>query len=349
MRFTSKISMDDLKMKDFISLAFRAYKENLNGLPSFCRLVMLEVFECCDYETGSISITSLDKLARENFYVEPARGRQKEEINGDTLRNALRTIKKAKSEYFQFTTVNQKIVIKMPFLRDLFQSFFNETQEAASILAADVAAVTTLTQSSESPVFDPIVTADVAEVLAAASSSDSNNAPTHACVKTNPTKPNNNNSVLDEVDSKQPIADDFYPSQFIIEKAMGMGLSKVIEPAEIEKFIAFNKATGSLWKNYDYVFLTWLQRDAEREQAKALAEQQVKPKYSFNTNHTGHLNHGQSRNNEKSTASQRVIDAYRKDGLEFCARTNRFTERANTSTHAVPIQYIDIDSLGPID
>ena len=337
-------------MKDFSTLVFSSYKKNLIGLPSFCRLVMLEVFEYCDLTKGTILISSLDKLARDHFQVDSVRGRQKEEINGDTLRNALRTIKKAKSDHFQFTIVNQKIMIEMPFLRDLYQLFLNETQEVAAILAADVSAATTHAQSSESPVLDPIVAEDVAGVLAAASLSEPINAPIHACVKTNPTKPNNNNTELDEtVDFKKTIADDFYPSKFIIEKAMGMGLSKVIEPAEIEKFIAFNKATGSLWKNYDYVFLTWLQRDAEREQAKALAEQQVKPKYSFNTINTGHFNHGQSRNSEKSTASQRVIDAYRKDGLEFCARTNRFTERAHAATHAVPIQYIDIDSLGPID
>ena len=337
-------------MRDFTTEALGAIKTNLAGLNSFCRLVMYEVLDYCDYSSGTISISSLDKLARDDFQVDPIRGRQKEVINGDTIRNAFRTIKKAKPDHFKFTTVNQRISIEMPFLRELYHSIYGEIQEVAAILAADVSAATTHAQSSESPVLDPIVAEDVAGVLAAASLSEPINAPIHACVKTNPTKPNNNNTELDEtVDFKKTIADDFYPSKFIIEKAMGMGLSKVIEPAEIEKFIAFNKATGSLWKNYDYVFLTWLQRDAEREQAKALAEQQVKPKYSFNTINTGHFNHGQSRNSEKSTASQRVIDAYRKDGLEFCARTNRFTERAHAATHAVPIQYIDIDSLGPID
>ena len=335
---------------DFPHKAIILYKKNISGLSGFCRLVMYELLEYINLESGTITINSLDKLSRDDFQVDPLRGRQKEVINGDTIRNAFRTIKKAKPDHFKFTTVNQRIIIEMPFLRELYQSIYGETQEVAAILAADVAAVTTHTQSSESPALHPILAEDVAGELAAASMSQPINAPTHACVKTNPTKPNNNNSELDDLlDSKKPIADDFYPSEFLIEKALGMGLPKVTDPDEITKFIAFNKATGSQWKQYDYVYLTWLQRDAEREKAKQAAEQQLKPTYSSNSNNTGKPHHGPYSTGSKSTASQRVIAAYSKEGLEYCAQTNRFKERAGATTHINPIQYIDIDSLGPIE
>ena len=88
--------------KDFPMLAFGAYKNKLAGLPSFCRLVMFEVFEYCDYKTGVISIGTLDEVAHNDFYVTPSPGRKNEAINGDTIRNAFRTIKKSKPEHFKF-------------------------------------------------------------------------------------------------------------------------------------------------------------------------------------------------------------------------------------------------------
>ena len=136
-------------MRDFSQHAFSAYKENLAGLPSFCRLVMLEVFEYCEYQSGIISICSLEKLASDNFRVDPLRGRQKEIITSDTIRNAFRTIKKAKPDHFKFSTVNQRIVIEMPFIRELYAFFHSETPKLAAVLATDVAAVQTQSQIDE--------------------------------------------------------------------------------------------------------------------------------------------------------------------------------------------------------
>ena len=85
-------------MKDLSVLAFGAYKKNLSGLPSFCRLVMLELFEYCDHAAGTISINSLDKLARDSFYVDPLRGRVQENITGDTIRNAFRKNRRTQRE-----------------------------------------------------------------------------------------------------------------------------------------------------------------------------------------------------------------------------------------------------------
>ena len=319
---------------NFTKQLFCTYKQALSGLPSFCRLLMLEAFEYYDQSTDIITITSLDKLARDHFQVDAERGRQKENVNGDTLRNAFRTIKKFKSDYFLFTTVNQQIVIDMPFMRELKQSFFTKNKEVAAIVSTDVAAVTTLSQHGEETVFDRIDATIDASDLAAASFST----PINVYAQINPTKFNNNNKpVSDECpDLKKQIADDFYPAQFVIEKAQELGFSKVIDEEEINKFILFNKASGNLWKCWDYVYLIWLQRDAERERAAIIKEQELqkKPIYSG------------SKGNEsikRETVTQRVIAAWSDEELEFCPQTRCFKQRAAPA--AASIKILDFDTL----
>jgi hypothetical protein len=117
----------EIKMIKYCSnKALGAIKAHLTGLPSFCRLVIFELLSYCDYETGVISITTLDEVAHKDFYVSPSPGRKKEAITSDTLRNAFRTIKKFKPEDFLFRTQNQRIIIEMPFLRDLYQQHCNK-------------------------------------------------------------------------------------------------------------------------------------------------------------------------------------------------------------------------------
>ena len=145
-------------------------KENLAGLPGFCRLAIYDLLEYCDYTTGIISISALDEVAVNDFYVTPSPGRKKEVVNSDTIRNAFRTIKKAKSDSFIFSSVNQRVVIEMPFLRELYQSICNGTPEHAEVLATDVVIPETLAQSSESVDFKPLLTEDVVGDLAAATS-----------------------------------------------------------------------------------------------------------------------------------------------------------------------------------
>lgn len=265
-------------MNDFQKHALSAYKSNLAGLPSFCRLVMYEVFEYIDLQSGTISINSLEKLAIDDFKVDPLRGRQKENINGDTIRNAFRTIKKAKPDHFKFTTVNQQIVIEMPFLRELHQSIYNKKSEVAAVLAVNVAAATTFTQSGESADLESYSTGDVAGELAAASLNDTINVPAYSRAKIKPNlQPNNNEKqFVSELagNVKKTIPDDFQPSQSMIDHALRLGLHKVSDLSELSKFIIFNKACGSRWANWDYVYLNWLMRDAEREQEKAAVESQ---------------------------------------------------------------------------
>ena len=327
---------------DFSRKAIVLYKENLSGLSGFSRLVMYELFEHIDFESGTIAIDSLEILARTDFHVDSLRGRKKEDVTGDTIRNALRSIKRAKPDHFIFSTVNQRIVIEMPFIRELYESFHNENPELAAVLATDFAEAKTLTQSSELPVFEPKLAADDATVLAAASLDDAINA--HA-IKPNQLKPNNYNPVSDEsAGIKTPISDDFYPSQFVIDKALSLGFSRVTDVEELGKFIRFNRASGSLWRNYDYVYLMWIEAAAAREQAQKVKEQQPKTKHTYSRSIAN------ERLNPRQTPTERVIAACSEgSNLEFCQKTRRFNLRGTPAPKPAPIRYLDCHDLGPVN
>lgn len=275
-------------MKDFSKQAFGSYRHNLLGLPSFCRLVMYEAFEYIDYASGTISITSLDTLARSNFQVDSARGRQKEIITGDTIRNAFRTIKKAKPDFFKFTTVNQRIVIEMPFLRDLYQSMYNQAKELAEVLSTNVTGDQTQAQIDDQSGFDPELAEELDPILAAASFNYEIN--THANNKQ--TKTNQNTQTDGVIDSflqleKHPIADDFYPSDSIINHALSKGLTKVTDLSEIKKFILYNQAISSVRVDHNPLFLRWLERDAEHTE-KLNKRANSQQKWSKNNECHGH-------------------------------------------------------------
>ena len=260
---------------DFSQKAISLYKEKLFGLSGFCRLVMYDLFEYIDFESGTIAIDSLDILARTDFHVDSLRGRKKEDVTGDTIRNALRSIKKAKPDHFIFSTVNQRIVIEMPFIRELYESIYNETPEPAAVLSTDLAAAQTQAPIDDQRDFDPLLSEELDSKLAAASL----DAPINAYAKIKPNKPNNNNNekqIVGELpgEIKNTIPDNFQPSQAMIDNALRLGLPKVIDPSELNKFIIFNKASGSRWANWDYVYLNWLIRDVEREQEKAASKPQ---------------------------------------------------------------------------
>jgi len=51
----------------------------------------------------------------------------------------------------------------------------------------------------------------------------------------------------------------------------------VTDSSELNKFIIFNKSLGSIWANWDFVYLNWLIRDEEREKAAKKIVEQKQP------------------------------------------------------------------------
>ena len=65
---------------------------------------------------------------------------------------------------------------------------------------------------------------------------------------------------------KSPIRDDFYPDAQTIEKALSQGLSDVTNPQKISQFIQYNQSNGSVWPDYNPVFIRWLMLDLKHNQ-----------------------------------------------------------------------------------
>lgn len=246
---------------------------------------MLELFSFCDYATGVISIDSLEELARDNFQVAPAPGRKKEEINGDTIRNAFRSIKKAKPEQFIFSTVNQRVTIEMPFMRELYEQFYGKSQEVAGDVAKEVAKSITLASIDDSSGFTTELTGkDAGDVAAASFCSirDINN-------KTNKTKlTNKTDGVIKKfTNTKHPIQPDFYPDAETIIQALSMGIESVTDANEIAAFIKHNQERNTQWENFNPVYLKWLGRSVEYKQ-RQLATKQIRRNYVSHSSQTNH-------------------------------------------------------------
>ena len=352
-------------VRGFITEALGAYKANLAGLPSFCRLTMYSLMEYCDYSSGVITIGSLDDLARQDFYVAPSPGRKKEPINGDTLRNAFRTIKKAKPNHFIFTTKNQRIVIEMPFLRELYEEFHNKSEEMESQSARNVAEcenfnvteeniglninqidnaivgstpvslcldhhVSDIEISHKSP---QVAGVDAADDVALTTDSSIES---YACLEANffaedetdlaaatscpirdINKINNNNNI-----QKLPISESFVPNQETITRAQILGYDTVTDFQEIQAFIDHNKAIGSLWADYNPIYIRWLAKSVERKQQQKLSQ-----------TISGRINYATSRQRQtpRPSARERVKQAYASQ-YEFDERTGCFEAWAHTST-----------------
>ena len=298
-------------MNTFSTDALKALKTKLAGLPSFPRLLIYELaLDYCDYASGIISINTLDEVAR-NFHVTPTPGRKKETINGDTIRNAFRTIKKAKPEYFRFTTKNQRIIIDMPFLRELYQQICNETTQVAAVVTEEVVTPVTLASIEES--IDPIALffgEDVPEDAAASS---------HVIEDLINKKQTTTTQTTQPFGQKLLISDDFVPNQNTIAEALARGYHFAADLNEIQAFIDYNKAQQTLWADYNPVYLRWLANAAERQQQKSPL------KHARRMNHAGSNQHHQTR---KPNARDRVRQAYARE-FDFNETTGCFTRRSN--------------------
>lgn len=249
-------------MVDFCAEIIPLVKEKLTGLPSFCRLVMYELLTYCDYPSGTITIQTLDELAQNDFFIEPAPGRKKENVNANTLRNALRTIKKAKPEAFMFTVKRQRIVIDMPFLRDWYQKrFLPQTPDVAAVDGTDQVTPTTHSLPGQTACLTGDIGAeDAGDVAAAPFFSDIYN--------------NNNNKkqTLDENPGvKKLISKNFYPTPETITRAQAAGHHHAADVTTIQAFIDYNQARGTMFADFNPVYLLFLDKQAERQQQQQLA------------------------------------------------------------------------------
>ena len=330
------------------------------GLPHAHTTLIKSLITKANPETGIVENISYKDLTF-LLMVDAAPGRKDSGTpQKQTIRSYLRTIEAQSRSQFHVISDSQTLKIQFPKLPSIYAKYFEITEVHTDLNAVSYTPTSLINTEKN---ISSEVKLNIEEYIEpytqeyTLKSEDVFNAHeyTHAKIKQNPTKPNNNKNFVsdDFADCKKPIADDFYPSQSVIDKALELGLPKVKDLAELNKFILFNKASGSRWANYDYVYLKWLQRDAERERAKTMAQKSnVNSQFKKISTSTGSTHYCVQSNASKCRVKQRVIDAWSEDGLDYCEHTNRFYARGTTPDYFAAsdeLKYIDIDSLGPID
>lgn len=100
---------------------------------------------------------------------------------------------------------------------------------------------------------------------------------------------------------KKQIGDDFYPNAKTIELALSMGLTKVKDFTEIQAFIKHNKKLNTQWADFNPVFITWLERDAQY-----LQKQQQKMQGQLRSHHNERGTNQSTLNQTAQTALERV-------------------------------------------
>ena len=263
-------------MVDLICKAQKLIKQNLLGLNSFSRLVVYEALEYCDYKKGIIYLPTLYEFAINSFYVERAPGRKREEINENTIRNALRTIKKFKGDFFKIRSVNQRIEIEMPEVRKLYESFVASNNDAG-VESGYKNTPESLVNIEDKGVEAGVELSEKTPEVAAA----------YSPYKENIYNKHNSNKQT-AGDNKLPIADDFYPSKETIEKAQERGFLKVTDAKEIARFIEYNKANETRWEDFNEVYLGWLNRCFTHKPKKTVQNTGNKRKFNDEQRHTTH-------------------------------------------------------------
>ena len=235
-------------MIDFVIHANNLIKQNLIGLPGFSKLVIYEALPYLDYSQGKISLPTLYEFAVNDFHVERAPGRKREVVNENTIRNALRTIKKFKGDFFKIRSVNQRIEIEMPEVRKLYASLTGSNKDAG-VTKSHKNTPKTLINTEESNSVEGVELSEKTPEVAAA------NSPIKEYIYN---KHNSNKQTVGE--GKLLIADDFYPSDETVKTALDRGLLKVTDSDEIAAFIAYNQEQESRWEDFNPIFLLWLER-----------------------------------------------------------------------------------------
>ena len=262
-------------------------KKIANGLPSLCRLFLYEAIEYCNFDAGVAILPSLHEIAVKDFNVERASGRKREEVNENTLRNVIRTIKKFRGDDFRFRVIKQRIEIDMPWMREI--------SLASKKDAGDQSEKVSSSKAPENTESEQLLNASDNRAKSkedAASVSPNNN------IFINKNINNNNNLKGGAALEKMPITDDFTPSDALIAKAKAKGYEHADCEKEIQKFILHNQACGSRFADFEPVYLLWLQRGQERslgkEQQKQMRVQTKKGR--SNGNHASDLSkkHGES-------------------------------------------------------
>ncbi|AGH55386.1 hypothetical protein [Legionella pneumophila] len=185
----------------------------------------------------------------------------------ETIRSYLRSIEKQCPEDFKVISEGQKLQFQFPKLPGIYAAFIEESEvytEYSDEQSMSKPSDKTKKSNELGPLQD---TPEYTDLYTDDSAVKNNN----IFNITNSNKQTQTASYYFSCSKKQ-ISDDFYPNTKTIELALSMGLTKVTDFTEIQAFIKHNKKLNTQWADFNPVFITWLERDAQymqKQQQKA--------------------------------------------------------------------------------
>ena len=227
-----------------------------NGLPHVHTTLIKSLINSANPVDGCVESRSYNNLT-DLLKVTKAPGRKNANIQKQTIRSYLKTIENLCPEHFQVTSEGQKLIIKFPTLPSIYAKCFKNTD----LYTGENTVLCTL---------KTLDSADQNDILESQLNTDE-----YTEVYTEPyigTESAKNNNIFN-INKKQQqhtthtgfsIADDFFPSEKTIASALAKGFSSATCPTQIKNFIDYNKARGSVWADYNPIFLKWLEQDLKR-------------------------------------------------------------------------------------
>lgn len=228
-------------------------------LPHVHTTLIKSLIPRADPNTGLVENISYRDLAL-LLSVDPAPGRRGAGIpQKETIRSYLRTIAENCSEDFRLISHGQKLKCQFVNLPIIYAEFFAQEKEYIDH-ATDSFEMTTLVNIEE----------DTSYTKESATDS-SNECPivqkAKEAVKNINNITNNTNKLTHESENfKKRISPEFYPSQETIDFALSKGLTNVLNPKELQKFIRYNQERNCQWADFNPLFVQWLERGAEYQQ-----------------------------------------------------------------------------------
>lgn len=189
------------------------------------------------------------------------------------IRSYLRTIEKQCGDHFSVSSDGQQLKIKFLSMPFIYAQYFNEIQEVCTHVKPQVIASELYINTGQRDGLERgISTEEYTEVYTDISTPE--DAVKNIFIYKNINKQTNLNK---QTQGKKVISPDFYPDEPTITEALGKGMTKVLDLAEIQAFINHNRKHGSMWADFNPIFIKWLERDIQltkQKAEKALQKQQ---------------------------------------------------------------------------
>lgn len=245
------------------------------GLPHVHTSLVKSLINVADPINGYVTQFSYQNLI-DLLEVNRASGRSSIVIQKQTIRSYLRTVEKFCPEHFQVASEGQQLIIKFPTLPSIYAECFKNI-DMYIVGGTDLRISKNLDNTDQKTILDSVLnteeyTEPYTDLYIGAESAKNNNIF------------NINKKQQHTTHAKLPISDNFYPSDKTIASALAKGFSSVTCPIQIKKFIDYNKARGSVWADYNPIFLKWLEQDLKRNTQSNSSQGECHERYTNKPN-----------------------------------------------------------------